>query len=504
MSTTRTGTTRTGTTSSGTIPVNTLRPAASRARLWDLPGLRLLAPPDDGVEHDPAERSEQEIVPWAHPGTVLRMKTRAAKRGLYAPQLLGAPTTTKQAEILNTAIIGPPTGTRGVVNGRDVLSRTSISHDPITAYNSTPREVSSPNVIAMGDVGAGKSSHVKCNYVLRPLLLAGRRAVVFDKKDQAGEGEYSDVVRHFGFEPIKFVTDDSGTTLNILDPVIARGTGMHGQARLLNIVTRLARGDQPLSSWEEEALRASLRRTVEVTDSRIPVLADVLPNLGNIADDPEYASLSLSARDDLHKAGLSVRWTLNGLLDEYGGLLDGETSKTVDLSGKLTSFDISQLPDDGPAVPVVMAIGNMWMLGRLRSERTSATTVVWEEGWHMIGGPSAHLIKSNQKLARGLGISNVFVMHKGTDIPKDSAGMAIIQEAQTIVIYRQSRPEDATWCQETFGMAPETARTIETLQDGHFIFKYGSHPETHVQHIRSSWETRLTNTDEGLAAGSAR
>jgi hypothetical protein len=477
---------------------------ATRSRMWELPVLRRLAPPVETPPNEESAGAPVDVVPWSLPGTVLRTSARAAKRGLYAPAIEGAPTTTKQAEILNTAIIGPPTGTRGVVNGRDVLSRTSISHDPITAYNSTPREVSSPNVIAMGDVGAGKSSHVKCNYVLRPLLLQGRRAVVFDKKDQAGEGEYSDVVRHFGFEPIKFVADGTGTTLNILDPVIARGTGMQGQARLLNIVARLARGDQQLSAWEEEALRAALRQTVKLTDSRTPVLADVLPNLGRVVDDPEYASLSPSARDDLHKAGLSVRWTLNGLLDEYGGLLDGETSKSVDLSGKLTSFDISQLPDDGPAVPVVMAIGNMWMLGRLREERDSATTVVWEEGWHMIGGPSAHLIKSNQKLARGLGISNVFVMHKGTDIPNESAGMAIIQEAQTIVVYRQSRPDDAKWCQETFGMAPETARTIETLQDGHFIFKYGSHPETHVQHIRSAWETRLTNTDEGLAAGSAR
>ncbi|TFB86882.1 ATP/GTP-binding protein [Cryobacterium algoricola] len=384
-----------------------------------------------------------------------------------------------------------------------MLSRTPISHDPVTAYNSEPREVSSPNVIVMGDVGAGKSSHTKCNYVVRPLLLKGRRAVVFDKKDQNGEGEYSNVVRHYGFEPIRFTVDGTGTTLNLLDPMIARGTGIQGQARLLNIVTRLARGDQPLDGWEEEALRAALRATVDRIQGRAPVLADVLPNLGNITDDPEYHALSPTARDDLHKAGLSVKWTLNGLLDEYTGLLDGETSKSVDLSGKLTSFDLSQLPDDGPVVPVVMAIGNMWMLGRLRHERDSATTVVYEEGWHMIGGPGAQLIKSNQKLSRGLGISNVFVMHKGTDIPTDSPGMAIIQEAQTVVVYRQSRPDDALWCQQTFGLAPETARTIENLADGHYIFKYGSHPETHVQHIRSSWERELTNTDEGLAAGTA-
>lgn len=461
-------------------------------------GLRLLAAPP------PAEASSTEQAPWDAPGSPLRRNLRAARSGFYAPVGVGAPSTTRQAEILNTALIGAPTGTAGVVNGRDVLSRTAISHDPVTAYNATPREVSSPNTIVMGTVGAGKSSFVKTVCVLRPLLLEGRRAVIFDKKDQNGEGEYSNVTRRYGYEPIRFTADSSGTRLNLLDPLIVRGTGVSGQARLVNIVTRLARGDQALDEWEEEALRAALRRTLERIGDRAPVLADVLPYLGAIADDADYAALSPAAKDELHRAGLSVRWTLNGLLEEYAGLLDGETSKTVELNGKLTSFDISQLPDDGPAVPVVMAIGNMWMLGRLRQDRGHATTVVYEEGWHMIGGPSATLIKANQKLSRGLGIANVFVMHKGTDIPRDSPGVAIIQEAQSIYVFRQDRPEDAAWCQQTFGFAPEVAQTIERLHDGHFIFKYGSHPETHVQHIRSAWETAITDTDEALAGNAAR
>jgi len=474
-----------------------------RSALWSLPGLRMFAPPvETPVSRDGAVTS-REIPPWSRPGSPLRTKAGAAGRGLYGPVFMGAPTTTRQAEILNTSLIGPPTGTRGVAIGQDLLSRTILSHDPITAYNSNPREVSSPNVICMGDVGSGKSSHVKTNFVLRPLLLKGRRGVVFDKKDESGEGEYSEVVRQIGYEPIKFTTDGSGTTLNLLDPMIARGTGVQGQARLLNTVVRLARGDEALNEWEGEALRAALAKTIAQSEGgRAPVLAEVLPNLGEIVNDNDYAGLSPQARDDLHRAGLGLRWTLNGLLEEYAGLLDGETSRSVDLKGKLTSFDISQLPDDGPAVPVVMAIGNMWMLGRLRGERDSATNVVYEEGWHMIGGPSANLIKSNQKLSRGLGISNVFVMHKGTDIPRDSPGMAVIQEAQTVIIYRLSRPEDARWAQETFGLAPETARTIERLADGNFIFKYGSHPETTARHIRSRWERELTNTDKGLLAGS--
>ena len=127
---------------------NNTTPTTKRGRLWAAPVLRAFAPPHDAPVDGVADSTAPvgvEIVPWAQPGTRLRANPRAARRGFFAPALDGAPTTTRQAEILNTALIGPPTGTRGVVTGRDVLSRTSISHDPITAYNSNPREVSSPS-----------------------------------------------------------------------------------------------------------------------------------------------------------------------------------------------------------------------------------------------------------------------------------------------------------------------------------------------------------------------
>ncbi|MGN6502654.1 MAG: ATP/GTP-binding protein, partial [Pseudolysinimonas sp.] len=67
-----------------------------------------------------------------------------------------------------------------------------------TAYNSEPRQVTSPNVLVFGTVGSGKSSFVKTVCVIRPLLLKHRRAVVFDKKDDGGQGEYADLTRRLG------------------------------------------------------------------------------------------------------------------------------------------------------------------------------------------------------------------------------------------------------------------------------------------------------------------
>jgi hypothetical protein len=112
-------------------------------------------------------------------------------------------------------------------------------------------------------------------------------------------------------------------------------------------------------------------------------------------------------------------------------------------------------------------------------------------------------VKSNQKLSRSLGISNVFVMHKGTDIPPDSPGYTVVQEAQTIYAYRQDRDEDARWVTQTFNFAPDTQEVLMNLRPGNCVFKYGSNPETHMQHIRSQWEAEMTDTDEAMEAGAA-
>ncbi|MFE6229400.1 ATP/GTP-binding protein [Cellulosimicrobium sp. NPDC057862] len=488
-----------------------LGPTRRRRGLARVPGFGFLAPPVVEVaatasHDDDAADDVGEVLPFSPPGAKLRESQRAARSGWYAPTLAGAPSTTRQAEILNLAIIAPPTGYDGIVNGRDTLSRALIANDPFTEYNKPAhlREVSSPNVLTAGTVGTGKSSFTKTVFVIRPLVLRNRNVVVFDKKpdDAAPEqGEYAELARRFGSEPIRFTQDGTGTRLNLLDPLVSAAEG--GRYELLTAVARMARNGAALDDWERKALRVALRRTIAAAEGvRVPTPADLLPQLGRVADEAEFADLHPRALDRLHEAGVSVRWTFDELLESYPGLLDGETSSAVDLAHKLTVFDLSQLSDNGQAVPVVMAIGNMWLMGRLRrarGEQRAVTNVIYEEGWHLIGGPSAGLIKSNEKLSRALGISNVFVMHKGTDTPKDSPGYAVVQEAQTVHLFRQDRREDAEWAAETFNLAPESVDTLMNLPVGHCVMKVASRPEIQLQHVRSRWETEVTNTDAALA-----
>ena len=103
-----------------------------------------------------------------------------AKRGFYSPKHTGAPSTTRQSEVLNTALIGSPTDEQALVIGRDRLSGATVAHDGISAYKK--KQISSANAVLIGILGSGKSSLIKTVYVARQLTMRKRRAVVFDKK----------------------------------------------------------------------------------------------------------------------------------------------------------------------------------------------------------------------------------------------------------------------------------------------------------------------------------
>lgn len=467
-----------------------------------VPLLRAFAGPSQTVA-TPGE-DIQEWPPWESRGSLLRKNERKAARGFYAPSVEGSPTSTRQAEILNSTLIAAPTGAAGVSVGRDVMSRTGVNSDPITGYNSTPKLVTSTGVVVLGDVGSGKSSGVKCMYVIRPLVLKQRRVVIFDKKDEGGEGEYSELCRHYGHDPLRFTLDGSGQKLNLLDPLLStRGDdGQDNHLELLYTVPSLVREGVSADEWERKAIRLAyraLRRESEV--GRVSTLDDLVQRLGILPNgEHSLQGLSAGAKERLHQAGVSIRWVFDDLMDSYGAVFDGETSTTVRLDGRITSFDISQLPDAGPSIPTVMGVANLWLLATARQQRGWKTNVINEEAWYIMATELAKQAKSNTKLARGLGLSNVYVMHKGSDIPPGSPGMSVIQEAHTVHVYRQNLPGEAVWCAAAFGFEQETGAIIQTLDNGHYIFKVGAgNPETEVEHIRSDWERLMTNTDSALS-----
>ena len=60
--------------------------------------------------------------------------------------------------------------------------------------------------------------------------------------------------------------------------------------------------------------------------------------------------------------------------DDLAGLIDGPTSENIRLNSGLTVFDVSLLPEDGPALPIVMTIINTWLANTLYRQTTPVPT----------------------------------------------------------------------------------------------------------------------------------
>lgn len=450
------------------------------------------------------KRVEGQVVdaPNTLPGARLRAFATLARIQWYGPLRAGAQSTTRQAEILHTAAIAQPTDSEGVAIGRDVLSRTLVAHDPHTAYRR--KTITSPATVVCGNVGTGKSSLIKTVYALRPLILKGRRVVVLDKKANGAsrEGEYAEVTRAFGAEPIRFSSRGAGAVLNPLDPRITGvGDSKADAAAGVQVLRALAEmsAGRDLDVWEDACLRSAFALTMAAVRDRDPVLADVLPFLHGAASRAPK-ELAAKSREKYEEAGVSAAFMLERFLADYPGVFDNVTSTDVKLSDRMTTFDMSDLPDDGPAVQAVAALANSWLLGTVRKDYGKATNLIAEEGWHLVGGPYARVFQSNTKLARDLGIAMIISIHQPADIPPDSPARAILRSADTVHIFRQARAEDVDAVVELFGLDAETRSTVATLPQGQHLLKIGSRPEIRVEHVRSAIEAHLTNTDVGMGA----
>jgi len=443
----------------------------------------------------------QGPIGWEAPrGSKVRGPRFAGKATLKVRQE-GAPTTTRQAEVLNTAIIGSPGDERGVVIGSDHLSGAMIAHDPFTAYEGAT--ITSPNVCLVGMLGSGKSSLIKTVYVERPLNLLRRRAVVMDKKLRGGQGEYAELTRWFGAEPFRFDPDGESTCMNVLDPVILAGGGPAAQRRLLSALAELA-GDGPLDEWHNAALTkayAALMRQFETGIHRrpVPVVADLLAHIPGVVNSPEFEHRRPATLDLIERSAWSLRFRLERLLDDdLAGLFDGETSRHVTLHPKLTTFDISALPEDGPSTSMVMVIANAWLMGMLTRTPGYRTNFIAEEGWHLLGGPGGKFLRANSKLSRGRGLSTVAAIHHMTDIPPGSDAIAMIKEAQTIHLFRQEHDDDIADCVRYFNLERSNAAALGSLPQGDHLLKVGTHKEIRVRHVRTPREIAFTETDAAM------
>lgn len=427
--------------------------------------------------------------------------------------------TTRQLEAGQLAVSQSPTGMNGLLIGTETEGDWPICHDPFTSYGTL---ITSPNVAVLGDVGAGKSSIMKTWAVVRPLML-GRRVVVLDKKSQTdhtgqqiGVGEYTPLARRLGVEPIRFVVGGGAgaTCINILDPAITAAVNYNpdkgaatpegnpaNQAMLLRSIIAEVLG-RPLTPKEGKALRVAHKRALNQakSENRVAVISDIIDLLKH--PHAEDASDFGGTAEDLRAWGLDPAFELERMVeDDLAGLFDGPTTENISLSGGLMVFDLSALPESGPALSVVMTIINTWLANMLRRQKQIVpTNLVVEEAWHLVRGSFAEVTRQNTKLSRGLGLSSNFAFHHLSDIPSDSPAISMIKECDTILCYRQARSDDGQMMERLFDFPAGTSQVLQVLQTGVALCKIGTKKPFVLNHIRSNLERVITDTDAGMTS----
>ena len=398
--------------------------------------------------------------------------------------------TTRHAQAIYPFTAAGGLGAQGAFIGRD-SSGGAFCFDPWVLYGRGALD--DPNAIVLGKLGQGKSALVKT--LLWRMLLFGRRAFVLDVKR-----EYGALCRAIGVQPISLVPG-SGVRLN---PLASRPEE-HARVELLRAIASTAIGE-PVSQIEASALREALR-SVRPAKPGEPTLPEITRALfapsGSMAECLRTTPAQLAL--DSRRAALALQDLCEGPLR---GMFDGPTSPGLDLDAKLVVIDLHAVRDS-PAVGILMACASAWMAALLAAaaERPGRERLisVADEAWKIVQHQGlGEWFQSNFKLARQFGVMNLVVLHKLGDLQAvgDAGSRAariaegLIADASTRIVYHQDASQ-IPLTRALLGLSETEARLLSTLSAGQALWRVGARSFV-VQHYRSRFEARLTDTDTGM------
>jgi type IV secretory pathway VirB4 component len=374
--------------------------------------------------------------------------------------------------------------------GRDA-GGAAFCFDPWTLYSRGALD--DPNAIVLGKLGQGKSALVKT--LLWRMLLFGRRAFVLDVKR-----EYGPLCAAVGVQPISLVPD-GGVRLN---PLASR-SDEPAQVELLRAVATTAIGER-VDQIEAAGLREALR-AVRAAGRAEPTLPDIARLLfdptESMAENLRTTPTRLAA--EVRRAALALQDLCEGPLR---GMFDGPTSAGLDLDARLVVIDLHAVRDS-PAVGILMACASAWMAALLadaaaRPGRERLINVA-DECWKIVQHAGlGEWFQSNFKLARQFGVMNLVVLHKLADLQAagDAGSRAariaegLTADASTRIVYHQDAGQ-IPLTRDLLGLSATEARLLSTLSAGQALWRIGTRSVV-VQHYRSRFEERITDTDAGM------
>jgi type IV secretory pathway VirB4 component len=385
-------------------------------------------------------------------------------------------------------------GTAGPLIGTDLLGG-HFHFDPWQLYRTGV--LTNPNVLVLGQLGRGKSSFIK-TFVWRQVAF-GRRAWILDPK-----GEYGPLAAACGVTPLRLLP--GGTLrLNPLDvPARTPAAGLDATVRTrAEVLSSLAAASlaRPVTPAERTAVELAVR-TISRGNLQ-PVLFDVVEAL--LDPDPDVANTVRTDSSGLAADGRPIALELRRLVEgDLGGMFDGRTSAGMDTAAPVVVLDLSAV-FASPALSLLMLCATAWLQAALASEAGVKRLVVVDEAWAILQDlATARWLQSVFKLSRSLGVANLVVVHRLSDLrAAGSEGSAqqklaegLLADSETRIVFRQS-PAEARTTADLLGLNDTECEVVRRLPRGVALWRVGSSSHM-VEHALGSHEWALIDTDAAM------
>ena len=389
-------------------------------------------------------------------------------------------------------------GSHGVYIGQDAWSGGGFCYDPWTLY--ADGILTNPNALLAGVVGKGKSCLAK-SIATRSIAFGRRVYVPGDPK-----GEWTAVAHAVGGAAIQL---GAGTShrLNPLDlgPANPR-LDREQQARVVATRRRTLLGSladsalgRPLASLEHTALDAALIAAVSQED--VPTLPAVVNHLIT-----PRSGIPGATAEQLERDGRDLAHALRRLVaGDLAGLFDGPSTIAFDPTLPMVSLDLSAISGSDQLIAMVMTCASAWMEAALTDPDGGQRWVIYDEAWRLMRHPALLArMQSQWKLSRGLGIANLLIVHRLSDLDAvgehDSQARALARgllgDCSTKIVYQQETSE-AAHTSTILGLTSAERDQLPDLQRGEGLWHVGQHAFI-VRHTTTAAELKTFDTNQRM------
>jgi type IV secretory pathway VirB4 component len=389
-------------------------------------------------------------------------------------------------------------GVQGPYIGLDLLAGgAEFCWDPFEAYGAGA--ATNPNCWVLGEPGNGKSALVKSLLWRMSAIYgagdSGRWIAIADPK-----GEYVPLAARLGMDIVRLAP--GGTTrINPLasGPTAAEEPKEQRVVRRAELVGALAATvlGRPLTQVEDAVVFAAVERLTASPSPLPPALGDVAA----LVHDPPAdlrARIGPTATTECGQLGFALDKLLTRSLR---GMFDGQSTVTVDPRGPGLLLDLSAVPLDSEALPLVMVASAAW-LSQVMSEPGPRRVQVLDEAWALVANRhTARYLQTCFKLGRAYGVANICITHRpsdlaaqaddGTSTAKIAAGL--LADAATKIVLRQA-PDQLEAAATAFGLTEPERTIVGQLVRGRALWKVAGRSAV-VHHLLAPGELDLVDTD---------